>query len=179
MELERVAYGNCGAGLQVPDGVEYITCRHCGSSLRVQHTESVTFTSVMQSLQKQSDRIAENTDVLRLQNEILLLDQEWEQRSSHLMVHGKHGPVSTPDKTSSVIGGVFITVFGLAWTIIAGSFSPVPAIFALMFVGFGLWNCVSTYRKAESFARLQAEHERKRSRILSQLRSLEKHRSLV
>jgi len=176
MELQRVACGNCGAGLQLPDSVEYITCRHCGSSLHVQQTDSVTFTKVLQSLQQQSDRIAENTDVLRLQNEIMLLDQEWEQRSSRLMIHGKHGRISTPDKTSSVMGGVFVTVFGLGWTIVAGSFSPIPALFGLLFIGFGLWACIDGYRKADSYGRLQSEHESKRSRILSQLRSLENQR---
>lgn len=176
MDLERVACGNCGAGLQLPVGVQYVTCRHCGSSLHVQQTDSVTFTEVLQTLQQQSNRIAENTDVLRLQNEIMLLDQEWEQRSSRLMIHGKHGRISTPDKTSSVVGGVFVTIFGLVWTTVAGSFSPIPAIFGLIFIGFGLWASINAYGKADAYARLQSEHESKRSRILSQLRSLEQQR---
>lgn len=174
MDLERVACGNCGAGLELPAGVEYVTCRHCGSTLHVQHTDSVTFTKVLQSLQEQSSRIAENTDVIRLQNEITLLDQDWEQRSADLMIHGKHGRVSTPNKTSSVIGGVFITIFGLIWTIFAGAAFPPMALFGLCFVVFGIWASIDSYGKAERYARLQAEHEAKRSRILSQLRSLHK-----
>lgn len=174
MDLERIACGSCGASLDVPEGAQYVTCRHCGSALHVQRTDSVVFTEVLKTLQEQSARIADNTDILRLQNEIALLDQDWEQRSAALMIHGKEGRVTTPDKTSAVISGVFITVFGLIWTLLAGAMFPPMAIFGLLFVGGGIWTCVSAYHKAERYEALQAEHDRKRGELLSRLRSLEK-----
>ncbi|HUQ68404.1 MAG TPA: hypothetical protein VM165_02710 [Planctomycetaceae bacterium] len=173
MDLERIACGSCGANLDVPDGVQFVTCRHCGSALKVARTDSVAFTEVLQTLKEQSARIADNTDVLRLQNEIALLDQEWERRSADLMIHGKHGRISTPDKTSAVIGGVVITIFGLIWTVFAGAMFPPMAIFGLLFVGFGLWNSVSAYDKAGRYESLQAEHDRKRQDLQSRLRSLD------
>lgn len=45
------------------------------------------------------------------------------------------------------------------------------ALFGLCFVVFGLWASIDSYGKAERYARLQAEHQRKRQAILSQLRS--------
>jgi hypothetical protein len=171
MELERIACGSCGAALDVPEVVQYITCRHCGSALHVQRTDSVAFTEVLQTLQEQSARIAENTDVLRLQNEITLLDQDWERRSADLMIHGKEGRISTPDKTSAVIGGVFITGFGLLWTAFAGAMFPPMALFGLLFVCAGIWTSISAYHKAEQYETLRAEHDRKRSELLARLRS--------
>lgn len=173
MDLERIACGNCGANLDVPDGVQFVTCRHCGSSLKVARTDSAAYTEVLQTLKEQSARIADNTDVLRLQNEIALLDQEWEQRSANLMISGKDGRVSTPDKASAIVGGVVITVFGLFWTVMAGAMFLPMAIFGLLFVGFGLWNCFNIYDKAGRYASLQAEHDRKRESLLSRLRFLE------
>lgn len=173
MDLERIACGNCGANLDVPEGVQFVTCRHCGSSLKVARTETAVFTEVLQTLKEQSARIAENTDVLRLQNEIALLDQEWNRRSADLMIHGKEGRTSTPDKTSAVVGGVVITVFGLLWTVFAGVMFPPMALFGLLFIGLGLWSSISAYGKAGQYELLQAEHDRKRQELLSRLRELD------
>jgi hypothetical protein len=176
MDLDRIACGNCGANLDVPDGVQFVTCRHCGSSLKVQRSNDVAFTEVLQSLKEHSARIADNTDALRLQNEIALLDQEWEQRSADLMLRGKHGRVSSPDKASAVVGGVVITIFGLVWTAIAGMMFPPMAILGLLFVAFGLWNSVTAFDKAGRYQALQAEHDHKREDLLSRLQSLENER---
>ncbi len=74
MNLQSVSCGNCGASLNLPAGVGFVTCRHCGSALKVQHTESVAFTEVLETLKEQSSRIAQNTEALQIQNEIALLD---------------------------------------------------------------------------------------------------------
>lgn len=172
MNLDPLSCGSCGASLDIPEGVQFVNCRHCGTALKVQRTDSVAFTEVLQSLKEQSAQLAGNTEVLRIQNEISLLDQEWEQRSAALMVSGKHGRVSVPDKTSSIVGGVVIALFGTGWTILAGSMFPPMALFGLLFVGLGLWNCTSAYHKAERYEILQAEHEMKRRELQARLQSM-------
>lgn len=173
MDLERIACGSCGAALDVPDGVQFVTCRHCGSSLKVAQTADVVFTEVLETLKEQSARIADNTDVIRLQNEITLLDQEWEQRSAELMIHGKHGRISVPDKTSAMIGGVAAVVFGALWAVIAGSMSPVGAVMGIIFIGIGLLASYAAYEKATNYESLKALHDQKRRSLLARLRSLD------
>ena len=103
MNLQAVSCGNCGASLNLPDGVAFVTCRHCGSALRVQHTESVAFTEVLETLKEQSSRIAQNTEAIQIQNEISLLDQEWSSQSAGLMVQGKDGRSSVPGRDSVTV----------------------------------------------------------------------------
>ncbi|MDZ4686680.1 MAG: hypothetical protein SH850_16535 [Planctomycetaceae bacterium] len=173
MDLERIACGSCGANLDVPDGVQFVTCRHCGSALKVARTDSVAFTEVLQTLKEQSARIADNTDVLRLQNEISLLDQEWERKSAVFMKPGKHGRVSTPDKTSAIAVGLVAIVFGGVWTGVAGTLSLPMALFGLLFIGVGVWSSFCAYDNAGKYESLQAEHDRKRQDLQSRLRSLD------
>ncbi len=173
MQTETVTCGGCGAPLSIPDNVEYVACRFCQAQLHVQRNQSVVFTEVLQSLQKQTERLADNTDVLRLQNEIAMLDREWDQKSSELMIRGKHGRVSVPDKTSAVVGGIFLTLFGLFWTVMAGAMFPPMALFGILFIIFGVISCVKVHTNAERFETLQATHQHQRNELLNRLRQAE------
>lgn len=174
MQTETVTCGGCGAPLSIPGNVEYVACRFCQAQLHVQRNQSVVFTEVLQSLQKQTERLAETTEVLRLQNEIALLDREWEQKTADLMVRGKHGRVSVPDKSSAIIGGVFLTLFGLFWTIMAGAMFPPMALFGILFIVFGVMNCVKIHTNAERYESLQTTHERQRRELRERLREIDR-----
>ena len=155
VNLQSVSCGNCGASLNLPDNVAFVTCRHCGSALKVQHTASVAFTEVLQTLKDQSSRIAQNTEAIQLQNEISVLDQEWESQSAGLMIHGKHGQISVPERGSAIVGGVVVAIFGGFWTLFTSFIFPPFALFGLLFVGFGLWSSISHFSKAEQYQRLR------------------------
>ncbi|HET6425050.1 MAG TPA: hypothetical protein VFG20_15290 [Planctomycetaceae bacterium] len=172
MQAETVICSACGAPLTIPETVEYVACRYCQAQLHVQRNQSVVFTEVLQSLQKQTERIADTTDVLRIQNEIALLDREWEQQSAGLMVHGKHGRVSVPDKTSAVVGGTVITLFGLFWTAMAGLMFPPMALFGLLFISLGLWNTFKVHNDAGRYTQLRTLHDQKRQALRDQLQML-------
>lgn len=172
MDLERVTCGSCGASLDVPESADYVNCRHCGSSLHVQRTDSVVFTEVVNTLKQHSERLAENTEMLRLQNELELLDQEWQNESAGLMIRDKHGHQSIPGKTSSAVGAVFIVLFGLFWTIMAGAMFPPMALFGILFIGFGIYTTSRAYAMAGRYESLKDLHDEKRAKILTRLRTL-------
>lgn len=169
MQTETVTCGGCGAPLSIPGNVEYVVCRFCQAQLHVQRHQSVVFTEVLQSLQQQTERLAETTEVLRLQNEIALLDRDWDQQSAELMVRGKHGRVSVPDKSSAIVGGVFLTLFGLFWTVMAGAMFPPMALFGILFIIFGVMNCMKLHSNADRYEALQAAHHRQREDLLRRL----------
>ena len=172
MQTETVTCGGCGAPLTIPENVEYVACRFCQAQLHVQRNQSVVFTEVLQSLRQQTERLADNTEILRLQNEIALLDRDWEQKTAELMVHGKHGRVSVPDKTSAVLGGTVIAIFGLVWTCIAGAMFPPMALFGILFIAMGLWNARQQHDNAERYQQLKASHQIQRDRLRDQLDGL-------
>lgn len=174
MDLERLTCGSCGASLDVPEGVQFVNCRHCGSSLKVQRTDSVAFTEVLQTLQVHSDRLADNTEILRLQGLLAQLDRDWDQRSASLMVHGKHGRAYVPGKFSSVIMGIVMSSFGLFWTVgVASSGAPAPmAGFGILFIVIAIGMSIWTFAKAHMYETLQNEYEQNRSKLMTRLRTL-------
>ena len=174
MDLERLTCGSCGASLDVPEGVLFVNCRHCGSSLKVQRTDSVAFTEVLQTLQEHSDRLADNTEILRLQGLLAQLDRDWDQRSESLKVQGKHGRAYVPGKVSSVMMGIVMSGFGLFWTVaVASSGAPSPmagfgVLFIILAIAMSLW----TFVKAHMYETLQQEYEQNRSKLMTRLRQL-------
>lgn len=170
MDLEPIVCGSCGAALTIPADVQFVNCRHCGTALKVQRNESVTFTEVMNTIREQSARIEENTELLRIQGEIALLDREWEESTAQLMVQDKHGRSSIPGKTSSVVMGVVLALFFTFWTAVASFVFPPFAIVGVVLIVVSFFLSISSYRKAEHYERLKAEHETRRQVLMNRLR---------
>jgi hypothetical protein len=77
--LETIACGNCGAPVRVPSGATYLTCRYCGSSLAVRHSESAAYTEVLERIDVRTDRMSADLAALRVQGEIERIDREWKE----------------------------------------------------------------------------------------------------
>ncbi len=112
-ELQTLNCGNCGAPLEIPTSVNYVTCRFCHSQLHVQRTESVVFTEVIQSLQQETSRLSEATEVLKLKHSLLELEQNWEQKLHSLAVQGKPAFIQRPNRNLAILLGILITIAGI------------------------------------------------------------------
>lgn len=172
MELKTVACGSCGASLALPDGAKFVTCRHCGSSLRVQSNHDVVFTEVMETLRQHSDQLSKNTEMLRVQNELKLLDQEWEHEVSRLMIRDSKGNQQIPSRMGSVVGGAILIAFGVLWTLFATAAFPPMGLFGLLFLGVGIFSTIRAYNSAHRFEEVASSLELKRGVLKSQLERL-------
>jgi len=64
------------------------------------------------------------------------------------MVMGKHGVRQLPSRAGSVVGGLFVTGFGIFWIMMAGSATRMSSnshgvgsmfpLFGILFVAFGI-----------------------------------------
>lgn len=192
MNLDRLACGSCGASLHVPEGVQFVNCLHCGSSLQVRRNESVAFTEVVETLQEHASQLAQMQETLRqqtevqeqlaLQNELNRLDQEWDRESARWMWTDKHGGRHLPSKLSAV-GIVLVTVIatGVASQVLPQIDPPntlvldrpqmSAGVFAicLVIVLIGGLLAVWNFWRALQYEQLQAEHLQNRARIVARL----------
>lgn len=72
--LLSLACHHCGAPLQIPDDVRYVTCQHCGTSLTVEHHGGVAFTRQLEKISSKVDELhdamlAERGEQLRAEEE--------------------------------------------------------------------------------------------------------------
>ena len=171
MDLERLTCSSCGAALQVPEGVDLVNCRHCGSSLKIRRTDSVVFTEMLQSVKEQADRLEQTTEQLQVQYEMDQLDRDWERESAQLMVRGKYGHTSRPSKFGAVLIGSMGTAFGIFWTgQVASHSGPKPLVaFGMIFVLLAIGSSISMFVKAIQYERQQEYYESRRRELLVRL----------
>lgn len=183
MKLYSLSCQHCGAPLEVPAKVKQLTCQFCGTRLKVQQTGSAVYTEALGEISETTNRIADNTDFIRLQNELERIDREWALEKERFMVRGKDGRLSVPSRGASLVGGIFIVGFGIFWTVMAtgiagvatagfgraGAVAGIFPCFGLLFIGFGLFVCIHNYSKAGDFELRQRQYHQRRQRIVDEM----------
>lgn len=174
MKTERLACNNCGAPLDVPESARFVKCNHCDANLSIQRTAQATFTEQIEQLNQTTDALRDQVESLTRQNELAAIDREWETQIREFMVSDKHGNKHLPTTTGSVVGGVFVVCFGLFWMVFAfgiTSGSPfgmarVFPLFGLIFIAFGVFAAVSSYKKAEGYRTAKRRYRQRRAEVL-------------
>ncbi len=125
MQLIALSCNHCGSPIEAPDDARFVTCGYCGSRLAVKHSGNAHYTEVLEAIGRQTEQIAGDVQVIRLQNELEQLDRDWEKRSERLA--GPHG-----DVRASKGSKVFLVVFGIIVAVISGvvgiGFIVIPGI---------------------------------------------------
>lgn len=85
MPVVAIVCASCGAPISVPDTVKFVTCAHCGSSLKVTASEGAIYSEIADALgavkeatakgANASERVANELELKRLQEELGALTQ--------------------------------------------------------------------------------------------------------
>jgi hypothetical protein len=105
MDTCTIACNNCGATLEVPDSVRFITCRACGTQLAIQYSDSAIFTQLDDTTNQLDPQTA--IDLASVKNEILIerLDREWALRQETFMMFGRG-----KSKMKPTVGHAWLTI---------------------------------------------------------------------
>lgn len=116
MDLQSMACGNCGAPLQMPAGVKFVTCNYCHSSLAVHRGESASYTEKIAELDARTETMAEDVARLRYESELARIDREWERESQNYFGETQRGELVDNNGYIGAFGAV-AAVCGMCWTI--------------------------------------------------------------
>lgn len=161
--------------MEVPENTAFLTCGYCSSRLAVRRSGNAVYTEVLEALEKRTQRIAKDVEVIKMQNQLAELDRQWMVDREKYMVRGKYGASRVPTRAGSVIFMLITVVFGLVFLGMGfSSDAPLPAmLFALLFVGAAVAAGVYRAQKAESYQRGKRNYQRRRQELLRNLRELE------
>jgi DNA-directed RNA polymerase subunit RPC12/RpoP len=176
MELLSLACGHCGAPLEVPAGTRYVTCGYCSSKLEVHRSGGAIYTEVLEALQKRTEEIADDVEILKLQNELERLDREWQTDRESCMTRGKDGSLSEPSPIAGTIMGLVVIGIGIFWTVTAAQMSPPMALFGLVFIGVAAVGIFGNLKRSERFNEKKRQYESRRKEVLEALRNFENGR---
>ncbi|MGC4017430.1 MAG: hypothetical protein QM755_23390 [Luteolibacter sp.] len=161
----------CGADLEVRDDVRFLTCNYCQSKLEVVRDASATHTRVLEKIERNTDRIADNLKVLELQNELERIDREWQvvvaqnPGLERLSANTPSGLAALPGCMFMVVGGVFAAIAGVFSFFTGGLFLPfcLPGIGIL---AFGIYISASSPGRVQRLKAMQQDHWTQRARLL-------------
>ncbi len=173
--LESLLCNGCGAPLEVPESANFVKCNHCQTQLAVRRNESSTFTESIDKLNATTESLAEQVTRLTRQQELAVLDREWEiERANYMITNNETGRSSVPTEGGAMIGGIVATVFGVLWMLFAiGITSGGPSgaslfpLFGLLFIGVGIYSAINAGNKAHDYKRALARYKSKRAKLES------------
>jgi len=123
-------------------------------------------------------------NALRQQNEIAMLDREWDRGRERYMLSGRYGTRSVPSKGVAIGMGLVLLGFGTVWMVIAlgiarvamqiigggaigGAFLVFP-MFGVLFLLISIFMAVDTYRKAVAYEEAESAYRHRRALLLAQ-----------
>lgn len=169
---------NCGASLQVPPDVRFVTCPYCGSSLEVHRSGDGVYTEVLQKLAQTTEHMAEQLELVQLNQQLDALDDEWERERQTYMISGKNGRMREPSDVGLFgymvgmgVAGIF-ALMGLTGAFGDGSvgFFLVAAIgFILM-----LFSYLTSSQKIADYRDAHDRYQTKRDQLKTHIQHLER-----
>lgn len=170
LQTIAVNCNHCGATLQVDEKTRFVTCSYCHSRLSIQRSDSAVFTEVLEKIQEQTGHMAENLELIKLQNELEQIDREWMMSRENFMVNGRNGGRSEPSIGSGVFAIVAGVVFGVIWITTASSHAP-PffTLFGLLVVGGVIFGGINMINKSGRLDEARQAHEMRRSDLIARI----------
>lgn len=107
---------NCGSPLQVGDSIRFITCGYCHTELQVVRDASTVHTEVLGRIEQNTQTAVSQLKVIEIQNDLDLLDREWQQWRENNLGHDKAGTLVEPGRPvmlvkQSFVGSLMISIF--------------------------------------------------------------------
>jgi DNA-directed RNA polymerase subunit RPC12/RpoP len=170
--LESIACGNCGAPVRVPSGATYLTCRYCGSSLAVRHSESAAYTEVLERIDIRTDRMSADLAALRVQGEIERIDREWKEleaafdRDTRALAASVQNAVEARTSLFPPMLGIAASI-ALLFVLPIYGFAEYTPLAPLLMVGFALIWLGQGLGKARRATRLERAYDRMREACIT------------
>jgi hypothetical protein len=172
MALESLDCNNCGAPIEVPEGVQFMRCGHCGSRLKVHRDASAHYTEVLERIEKTTRQLEDEVRTLRLQNEIRDLDEAWRVRRESLLVRNKDGSLSRPSAAGGIVSMIVTIFIGIFWsvgTVSAGAPAIFP-LFGVLLVIVGIGMAIHGISSANAYTEAERLYKSERRKLEERLR---------
>jgi hypothetical protein len=172
MDTISIRCNSCGAPLEAGAQARYITCKFCNSQLEIKRTASSVFTEEISKIARTTERMAENLEAIKLQNEIEMLDRESAAAAMSQVAQKGGGGKS---------GGVLALGFCIFFAIVCfGMASGVgghgaPGMFTLIPVGMGILGLIigiTVFNQSRKVAEQQNTLQQRRDELARKLEAL-------
>ncbi|HEY0008263.1 MAG TPA: hypothetical protein VGB55_06045 [Tepidisphaeraceae bacterium] len=136
--------------------------------MKIIHGDNSTYTEVLEAIAEDTQQIASDTAIIRVQNDLERVDREWEAEMQSYMVTSKHGR-HLPSNGDMIAGGIVI-LFGIMWTLMVAAVAKFMMVFGLLFVAAGIYAVIATSSKKQRYEDGHARYRTRRAALKARLR---------
>jgi hypothetical protein len=157
--------------LEVPAKTRFVTCNYCNARLEIHQSGSTIYSEVLESIDTRTEKIADDLETIKMQNDLEQLDRQWSMNLQDYQVRGRDGHYSIPSTAGAMIGGVLASVFAVIWIGFAVSMGA-PVFFPMFGVVFLLIVVVSSViavTKSVAYRENRANYERQRHELMAKM----------
>lgn len=163
MNSERLFCDSCGAPLEIPDGVSFVTCQHCRTPLKVQRNQSVHYTQKVSAeapdLEPPPVVFHENSK----QEELEALDRKWSTQRENLLNTDR----SVPTEAAASSALFFALTFGILALLVGIVFGFLGFLTGLVIFLVTMGNAKHRANLARDYKNAEEEYYRHRQAIVS------------
>lgn len=175
----KVCCQGCGADLQLAADIRFLTCNFCGSHLEIVRDSTTTHTRLLDELQRKTERMEGKLRLLELQNELELLDRNWDRYRESCLTRDNQGGLVEPSLAASLVlgwgaiglGGVILLFCLFNWN---GGQGSNGLIFVIGFIVFGVYHLLMGADKARSFEGARTSYQLRRNTLIRAIHELRK-----
>ena len=172
------SFNKCVAGVELPPGLRFVTCQFCGSRLEVRFSGGVAFTEVLDPGDDGARKIAADLRLIKLQNELSRLDQEWSLEREHYfedrrMVHAH--PPTAGQTNQRILFSIIAIAFGVIWIGVSASQAGAGGapVFGLLPIVFGIASLFHAGSQRTRYNAALGCYHARRDKLLRALSELE------
>ncbi|MDP6442548.1 MAG: hypothetical protein QGG36_29880 [Pirellulaceae bacterium] len=170
MRLVTLNCNECGAPIEIPHKVKFLTCAFCNAKLQVHHTETAVYSEVLERLEDKTEQIADELARLKVSTDVERLDSRWRDDRHRHMMRDKRGNYHVPSRPLAVV--MTIVICGIALVMLFNAPGQM-AMFGIVFVAIAIGNCIRVFLKAEDFDRAKRRYRRDRRSLIRKLREID------
>ncbi|TWU19179.1 hypothetical protein [Allorhodopirellula heiligendammensis] len=168
MKLISLTCNHCGAPLDVPKSAKFVTCAYCNARLSIHHTGSTYSTELLDEIKQTTDTLVRDVEKLKGNSELDRLDRQWDRDRSQFMSTHENGTQSVPSKGPILFGTGCVAMFGVFWTILAGSMFPPMALFGIVFILFAVGSGIYGSKKADQYEQAKRSYHQQRRKLIAE-----------
>ena len=178
----KVCCQGCGADLQLADDIRFLTCNFCGSRLEVVRDPTTTHTRLLEEIHRKTENMDGRIRVIELQNELELLDRNWDRYRESCLTRGKDGSLSEPSLAAAqvighgslIIAGVILLLCLSNWN---GDGASMGLIFVLGLFIFGAFQLIHGTETARSYEGARLTYQLRRNTLLKTIQKARNSRA--
>lgn len=176
VSTDALLCNQCGAQLRIEESTKFVICSFCGCQLKVLRSGGGIYSEIIEEIQQRQDQTDHRIRTLELENDLLRLDQEWDQTKQRYLIHPDKGRPYLPDEKSGTAGAIFGVIFGIVFFLVfinvASQIGGSAFLFGLPVIGIVLFSILNGNAKRDEYRKAKEHYQQRRSRITAEIARL-------